>query len=310
MLHSISLTVVIPLYNKANTIYRAVNSVYKQLAPGDSLIIVDDGSTDGGVDKLSEFMLGSLQIIRQKNCGVSVARNVGFKAAKTEHVSFLDADDFWLPGALDEFRKLVTLFPDSIMYCLGHKRISPQHDFGGRLVSSVLTDSEVVTQSGTGFINSYAREQLINSSSVCVKKKELEAIGGFPVNVLSGEDIYVWLRLALRGSVTVQRAELVVVERARLLDQPVRDLIPYHFKWFLNKESVGSLSTSERRAVRNFFFFRGAKICFADLLVGYRKRALTRALFIGRCFKSFYLVAIILAAMPRCLIKLLLHGRA
>ena len=92
-------SVIIPLFNKAHTIERTLKSVINQTFTNFEVIIVDDESTDKGIEiinKLTDYT--RIKIIRQVNQAVSVARNVGVANAKYEYIAFLDGD--WDPNYL------------------------------------------------------------------------------------------------------------------------------------------------------------------------------------------------------------------
>lgn len=95
------ISVIIPLYNKEKTILRCLNSVLGQTYKEFEVIIVDDGSVDNGVSIIENSISDKrVKIIKQKNGGVSKARNTGAKAANGNWLVFLDADDYWLPDFL------------------------------------------------------------------------------------------------------------------------------------------------------------------------------------------------------------------
>src|SRR5579859_7632126 len=93
-------SVVIPVFNNAPTIERAVASVLAQCFDGEvEVIVVNDGSTDGSTDILRGFG-DRIHVIEQANRGAAAARNAGVAVATGEYVAFLDADDEWLPQKL------------------------------------------------------------------------------------------------------------------------------------------------------------------------------------------------------------------
>ncbi len=95
-----TVSVVIPLYNKGRYIERALTSVLAQTHPPLEIIVVDDGSTDDGPEKVLNFNNPKIILIRQENRGPGAARNAGLARARDKYIAFLDADDEWLPSFL------------------------------------------------------------------------------------------------------------------------------------------------------------------------------------------------------------------
>lgn len=93
-------SVIMPAYNRADTILRSIRSVQEQTVADWELIVIDDGSTDGTSD-LVEGIDPRLVLIRQPNGGFVSARNAGLSAATGDHIAFLDSDDEWLPQHLE-----------------------------------------------------------------------------------------------------------------------------------------------------------------------------------------------------------------
>lgn len=93
--------IVMPLYNKASTVARAIRSIQHQTLKDWHLIVVDDGSTDEGPEIVSGIEDERIEMIRQENRGPGAARNVGIARAQSEYLSFLDADDEWYPWFLE-----------------------------------------------------------------------------------------------------------------------------------------------------------------------------------------------------------------
>ena len=93
--------IIIPLYNKAETVTRAVQSILEQTVTDWCLIIVDDGSTDNSLQNVRQFADPRIQIIEQENRGPGAARNRGIQEATATYIAFLDADDQWYPSCLE-----------------------------------------------------------------------------------------------------------------------------------------------------------------------------------------------------------------
>ncbi|EFT3180475.1 glycosyltransferase family 2 protein, partial [Escherichia coli] len=96
------LTVVIPLYNKSQSIESTIKSVLNQTHTDFELIVVNDGSTDGSENVIKQFTDERIKLLNITNSGVSVARNTGIRSAKSSYVCLLDADDYWLPNHLEK----------------------------------------------------------------------------------------------------------------------------------------------------------------------------------------------------------------
>jgi glycosyltransferase involved in cell wall biosynthesis len=94
-------SVVIPLYNKAPYVRRALDSVAAQTFGDFELIVVDDGSTDESVSVVESYADARLRLVRQPNAGPGAARNRGIEESAGELLAFLDADDEWLPEYLE-----------------------------------------------------------------------------------------------------------------------------------------------------------------------------------------------------------------
>ena len=111
-------SIVIPLYNKAPYVAKAIKSVLSQTFTDYELIIVNDGSKDDS-GKIARWAIeghGNCRLVEQKNAGVSVARNNGVAISNGEYLCFLDADDWWEPTFLEEMARLIEEFPDAGIY--------------------------------------------------------------------------------------------------------------------------------------------------------------------------------------------------
>jgi len=102
----LDISVIIPTYNRKNTLPRAVESVLNQTYKPVEIIVVDDGSTDGTKEWFSE-MYPLVHYIYQVNSGVSSARNTGINSARGDWIALLDSDDEWLPDKLELQVKLL-----------------------------------------------------------------------------------------------------------------------------------------------------------------------------------------------------------
>ena len=95
-------SVIMPLYNKATYVRKAVESVVRQTFGDWELIVVDDGSTDGSGEVVREIDDPRIRLVQQENSGVGAARNNGVAQSSAPWICFLDADDWWEPTFLEE----------------------------------------------------------------------------------------------------------------------------------------------------------------------------------------------------------------
>ena len=185
-------SIIVPLYNKAPYVRKALDSVISQTCTDWECIIVDDGSTDNSAAICEEYLNNithqTSHIIHQKNSGVAAARNNGVKASCGEYVCFLDADDWWEPTFLEEMDRLITDYPDAGIYAMNYIYYKP----GKTHIA--------ITKNKTGYIN-YPKAYLENgammiftSSSSSMPRKVFDEMGGFPLGVKLGEDFLLWAK--------------------------------------------------------------------------------------------------------------------
>lgn len=187
------ISAVIPLYNKARSISRAIQSVLSQTCPDFELIVVDDGSTDGSLAVAQSHRDPRLQILTQENGGVSAARNAGVAAARFSVVALLDADDLWQPRHLEDLLRLAGAFPQANVYATAYRFIFPDGAEREVRLAPIAGRTDFLVED---YFRWAARsDPPVNASSVAFSKAALEAVGGFPIGVRSGEDLITWARL-------------------------------------------------------------------------------------------------------------------
>ena len=189
------ISVIIPLYNKETGIATALRSVLAQTYQDFEIIVVDDGSTDGSVAIVESFDDPRIHLIRQQNAGVSAARNRGISEAKGEYVAFLDADDEWMPEFLEEIRTLQEAYPAC-------KAQATNYVFNSNGVNSPTILRKIPFLGEQGILSNYfevasCSHPPVCSISVCIERKLLQEIGGFPIGIKSGEDLLTWARIAV-----------------------------------------------------------------------------------------------------------------
>lgn len=178
-------SVIIPTYNRAGTIKRAVKSILAQTYQDYEIIIVDDASTDNTEDIVNAIHDNRIRYIKlTKNGGACKARNVGIKNALGKYISFLDSDDEWNPKKLEKQLQCIqdskaTCVACNFTYVKGKKefqKISPNH--GSYFKKAEILDNNYIT-----------------TGALLIEKKLLNEIGGFDESLPRYQDWDLVLRL-------------------------------------------------------------------------------------------------------------------
>lgn len=193
-------SIVIPLYNKERHIKRAISSIINQTYNNFEILVIDDGSTDNSYKEAIKINDSRISIIRQKNKGVSSARNKGIEKSKYDYIGFLDADDAWEPNFLSSVKNLIEQYPNSGAYATSYKI---KKEDGNVLISE---NSKRFEMKWEGVIDDYFKYAinfpLISASSVVIPKKIFEKLGSFAVGIKRGEDLDMWCRIALNYDIS------------------------------------------------------------------------------------------------------------
>ncbi|BCX68692.1 MULTISPECIES: glycosyltransferase family 2 protein [Pseudomonas] len=186
-----SVCVVIPMYNAASTIEKTLASLIQQTRQPEQVIVVDDGSSDDGAQRVRDFVAPfRLTLLQQTNQGPACARNAGIFAAEQTFIAFLDADDQWHPQKLE-------------MQLALYERLTAQGHSVGLIDCyqlSVFSDGkqqrEERRKCGHHFAD-FMRENVINGTSgVLVVREVVCALGGFDASLRFAEDRLLWTRIA------------------------------------------------------------------------------------------------------------------
>ena len=197
-------SVIIPLYNKVQYIRRTIESVLSQTIQDFEVIIVNDGSTDGGEMIVEEYDDSRIHLINQVNQGVSAARNQGVHVACSELIAFLDADDEWKPEHIEILLRLQNKFPEADVFGTAYQVITPHKRY------SRVLDAE----KGERILKSYFEERVqagiqnyfLMTSAVAVHKSLFQRIGGYHTHFVVGEDLDLYERLAIHSKIAYSPA--------------------------------------------------------------------------------------------------------
>lgn len=259
-------SIVIPLYNKAQTVELAIKSILSQTYQNFEIVVVDDGSTDNSVDVVNSIKDSRISLYKKENGGVSSARNYGISKSKCEHIAFLDADDLWADDFLETIYYLISKYPDAGLYATAFsfvyksgEKFCPEFKYVDNCVDGgIISD---FCKSACDGINP------ISASSLCINKKVFDIVGVFPVGVKRGEDLDMWLRVACEYDVAFYNVSkayycLDAGDNANKKINNIDESFPYHRWKYYNYKNKKSL----RRYSNKMLFHLGKKSLKAGLI--------------------------------------------
>jgi GT2 family glycosyltransferase len=224
-------SLVIPTYNRAHCLTKAIDSVLAQTHRELEILVVDDGSTDGTADRLARAYAHEprLRVLSQPNRGVSAARNHGLRAARGDFVALLDSDDAWLPWKLEAQLACLAAVPEAGMTWTDMDAVGPSGEILSRRflrrmdgayrwldrdelfeASRPLSEIAPALAESLGHPTLYIGDifsemvlgNLVHTSTVLLRRERLERIGGFDETLLrTGEDYDFHLRTCREGPV-------------------------------------------------------------------------------------------------------------
>lgn len=216
-------TLIIPVFNAEPFIVKTLETVFRQVAPPDEIIIIDDGSTDQSNQIIKSWIQkrqwnDRVRLISQSNQGAAAARNTGINAASGDIVSFLDADDHLKKNHFAVARSFFELHPIHPWFSttsLCDHGSSKQVCKPPRFILKALKGSPTFFQTNY-FFSSLFNRYYVNTDTVFIKRQELLKIPLMDTTLKVGEDQDLWFRFALiypsigfspKGTVRYQRSQ-------------------------------------------------------------------------------------------------------
>jgi len=205
------ISVVIPVYNGANFIANAIDSVLNQTIKPYEIIVVNDGSTDDTANQLAKFQ-NLITVLSIPNGGVSRARNLGVQTSKGDFIAFLDADDVWYENKLASQMEMFQRFPEVGFMCCNYvwfsnsvkakvKHFSPFENQEAILFDQPLQASP---------FEILLKDNIVGTcSNVIIKREVLDRVGLFNVSYKQSEDYDLWIRCSLATKVVLQSSVLL-----------------------------------------------------------------------------------------------------
>jgi len=227
-------SVVIPLYNKENSIISTINSVLNQTYDNFEVIIVNDGSTDNSLKVVQSIKTDRIQIINKKNSGVSSARNTGITYSNGLFIAFLDADDIWLPEYLCEIKTLIDKYYKCYIFGTNYT------------VTSLRLEKESKSKPAPvhSIVNNYFTRAMympfLHTSAVVVKKICFDGEIKFNENLTHGEDLDLWSQLFKRYK-SIGYSDRILVCYNHSAQNRACNIIPApqkHFAYYLDLKEL------------------------------------------------------------------------
>ncbi|MGE8044445.1 glycosyltransferase family 2 protein [Pseudomonas monteilii] len=202
------ISVVIPAYNYAKVLPRAVTSVLAQLDVDCDLMVIDDGSTDETPEVLHQLTQqhpGRFRAVRKANGGLSSVRNLGIAESRGQYLIFLDADDEMAPGALDALRLHIEAHPTTRMVIGGHWSV---FENGAR----ALHTARPLPDSPHARVRGYLIDKSVSlSNGACAMHRDVFGPGTYPEHLRNVEDIPVFAQVLARFECTIIDRPLAVI---------------------------------------------------------------------------------------------------
>jgi glycosyltransferase involved in cell wall biosynthesis len=189
-----SIAVVIPMYNGATHLRKAIESVLAQTMPPQEIILIDDGSRDDSLAIAQSYP--GLRVISQKNAGVSATRNRGVSMTSAAWIAFLDQDDYWAPNKLERQIETIRASPEIDVCVVGKRNVAQV----GTTDEYRILEADYPPPSQKVASELYRRLRF-PPSCVLIRRTALLEVGGFVPVATPCEDWDLWLRMEQAGAI-------------------------------------------------------------------------------------------------------------
>jgi glycosyltransferase involved in cell wall biosynthesis len=233
-----TVSAIIPVYNGARFLRKAIDSVLTQSESPREVIVLDDGSTDNTREVVERYG-SAVKYVYQSNRGLAAARNAGVAASSGDWLAFLDCDDWWLPQKLKLQLEAIRQHPEAILVYADQWIL----DLGGRMIYDRATPPDALWPM-------LRAQNRIGSPVVVIKRAPFVAIGGYDERLRACEDWDLYVRLISRGEFISIPQPLAVYRQSQgtLSKDPDRMLM--NFEQILEQTLLRDLNGAARHIWR------------------------------------------------------------
>lgn len=238
------ISVVIPLYNKAQSIAKTIYCIQAQTYQDFEIVVVEGWSTDGSDEIIERLAVADsrIHVYKQENRhGVTPARNESVAHAKCDYIAFLDADDYWETTYLETLWRLITTYPSAGIWGMSY----------GELQGNVK--HYVSNSYDTEFCGIIPNPWLLGSpywtGATAISRQAFDAVGGFDNRIIFGEDIDLWYRIMLRFPAVYDATHTLSFYRVDAENRACNYLFPIeiHLPYYIDKYSEDRRANSDFR---------------------------------------------------------------
>lgn len=219
--YNIKFSVIIPLFNKANYIKHTLLSVIQQSYSDFEIIVVDDGSTDNSLEIVKGIHDSRLRVFSKRNEGVSATRNYGIMKAVNPYIAFIDADDWWNPLYLEKICMLIQNYSEAQVFSSCFAEV-----YKGKVIpvkTYKYIPKNICLLNYIEIFSKYYVSPIHTSATVVAREVLLK--NQFDSRISTGEDLLLWMQLALKYKIAYID-EILSYYNRNVGDSITRHLIP------------------------------------------------------------------------------------
>jgi hypothetical protein len=292
-------SVIVPLFNKAEFVVDTVNSILTQKISDLEVIVIDDGSTDGGTQRLASIIDSRLKVFRQTNGGVSVARNAGIAQARGKFISFLDADDLWTADHLSKVEELINSDPSAIAWATGYSEMDQAQGAKEPMRQSPHAVAASRRYDQYDFMDAWSRFPFFWTGSITVRESTLHSMQPcFPPGERLGEDQDLWFRLSALGPIRFLDGPTTAFYRRNVSDSLTTACVMAPLPAMLRlAQRACQMPPREKRAAHQLFGVHLLHVAWTNCLAGRRMTALRLLVQVNPSVRWFYWIRILVCTL-------------